>query len=304
MTGLDQIRLVISGSASLSSEVLHFLRSFLGCPVVEGYGTSETTSATLLQVTDDFATCSVGGNLSCCEMKLINVDSMGYKVTDRMHNDTPCIARGEILVRGNNISTKFYRMDKPLLDEEGWFHTGDVGVLLPNYAVRIVDRVKNFFKLSQGEYVAAEKLEVIYSASEYISQCYIYGDSTRDYLIAIIVPEEGVLRKWWKKTHPENAEASFEDMCKSQDTKDFILSELKNIHAANKLRGFERIKKVHLDNIPWSDQNNMLTPTFKLKRNIAKEKYIIVVMCAYSCLDISTSSMLSIIQSKCIGLIA
>ncbi|KAK8799732.1 hypothetical protein WA158_006280 [Blastocystis sp. Blastoise] len=285
VVGLDHIRLVISGSASLSPEVVTFLRTFIGCPVIEGYGTSETAGATTLQFTWDYSSGNVGGNIGSCEMKLIDADTMGYKVTDRIHNNIPCVARGEICLRGHNISSRFYREELELLDSEGWFHTGDIAVLLTNYSIKIVDRLKNFFKLSQGEYVAAEKLELIYTSSSYISQCYIYGDSTRDSLVGIVVPEEYTIKKWWKELHNNDTQVSsytYEQICKEQETKDLLLNEMKSLHKQNALRGFERVINIYVDSNPWTDQNNMLTPTFKLKRNIAKQKYQDIINSLYS----------------------
>lgn len=76
------------------------------------------------------------------------------------------------------------------MDEEGWFHTGDIGELQPNFALRIIDRKKNIFKLSQGEYIAPEKLEQAYLKSPYIFQIFVYGDSLHDVLVAVIIPDK------------------------------------------------------------------------------------------------------------------
>ena len=82
------------------------------------------------------------------------------------------------------------------MDDEGYLHTGDVGVILPSGAVKILDRCKNIFKLSQGEYVAPEKIENILIQSNYIAQCMVYGDSLKNCCVAIIVAEEPKLVEW------------------------------------------------------------------------------------------------------------
>ena len=68
--------------------------------------------------------------------------------------------------------------------------SGDVGVIMPNGSLRIIDRAKNIFKLAQGEYIAPEKLENVYGQSAFISQIYVHGDSLQSYLVAIVVPDQ------------------------------------------------------------------------------------------------------------------
>ena len=77
---------------------------------------------------------------------------------------------------------------KETVDKDGWNHSGDIGVILPNGALKIVDRKKNIFKLSQGEYIAPEKIENVYVRCKFIAEAFVYGDSLRDYNVAIIHP--------------------------------------------------------------------------------------------------------------------
>jgi acyl-CoA synthetase (AMP-forming)/AMP-acid ligase II len=81
-------------------------------------------------------------------------------------------------------------------DAEGWFRTGDVGEFLPNGALKVIDRKKNFFKLAHGEYVAAEKLENVFKKVSLIDQIWTYGDSEKSALVAVVVPDKGVLTAW------------------------------------------------------------------------------------------------------------
>jgi long-chain acyl-CoA synthetase len=78
---------------------------------------------------------------------------------------------------------------KEAFSEDGWLNSGDVALSLPNGAIKIIDRAKNIFKLSQGEYIAPEKLENIYAQCPIIQQIFVYGDSLQHCLVAIIVPD-------------------------------------------------------------------------------------------------------------------
>ena len=93
-----------------------------------------------------------------------------------------------------------------------WLKTGDVAQFNPNGSVKIIDRVKNLFKLSQGEYIAPEKLENIFIKSEWIGQIWIYGDSLRDHIISFVVLDLDRIKKYCKDTGKENTAALTEDV--------------------------------------------------------------------------------------------
>jgi len=105
-------------------------------------------------------------------------------------------------MKGATVFSGYYkRPDKTseAFDAQGWLKTGDVAIIYPNGSAKIIDRSKNIFKLSQGEYIAPEKLENIYSLSNYIAQTFVYGDSLRSYTVAVIVPDVDNLKKWAKE---------------------------------------------------------------------------------------------------------
>jgi len=102
-------------------------------------------------------------------------------------------------MKGATVFSGYYkRPDKTAeaFDSQGWLKTGDVALIYPNGSAKIIDRSKNIFKLSQGEYIAPEKLENIFSLSPYIAQTFVYGDSLRNVTVAIIVPDPDKLKKW------------------------------------------------------------------------------------------------------------
>lgn len=152
--GLDQVKFLISGSAPLGDNVMMFFRCLLGCPVVEGYGQTEGTAAATLSDTEDMSTIGhVGGPSAVCEIVLQDVAEMGYLHTDTSHGGLACRGRGEILLRGPNVFKGYYKDEektKETIDEEGWLHSGDIGLWTMQGQLKIIDRKKNLFKLSQG----------------------------------------------------------------------------------------------------------------------------------------------------------
>jgi len=127
----------------------------------------------------------IGGPSVCTEFKLVDIEEMNYLSTDNP-------PRGLIYLRGPSIIRDYFKNQKEtnkILTHDGWLNTGDVGELKPNGALKIIDRKKNILKLSQGEYVAPLHLEEIYQSLEYIKEIYVYGDSLKSYLVAIVVPD-------------------------------------------------------------------------------------------------------------------
>eukprot|EP00830_Metopus_es_P011192 TRINITY_DN2150_c0_g1_i1.p1 TRINITY_DN2150_c0_g1~~TRINITY_DN2150_c0_g1_i1.p1 ORF type:complete len:218 (-),score=51.71 TRINITY_DN2150_c0_g1_i1:9-662(-) len=183
-------------------------------------------------------------------------------------------ARGELLVRGNNITARYFKnpeLTKETIEPDGWLHTGDIACMYPDGAIKLIDRKKNIFKMQHGEYVAPEKLENVYINSEYVAQIFVYGESLYTYLIAIIVPKKEAIMSF---AHSNSIEGEFESLCLNPKVKAELLSSLEKIGKKENFVGFEMVKKVHLSPTPFSIENDTLTPTFKLKRFQAKMMYV------------------------------
>lgn len=252
-------KFVISGSAPISPEVLHFLRVCFGCHVLEGYGATETGGACGVQVPGETTVGNVGPPFLCSSYKLGDVPEMDL-VAKRDN-------RGEILISGANIFKGYYKDEektKAALDSDGWYHTGDIGSFAENGTLKIVDRVKNIFKLQQGEYIAPEKIENLYVRSKYVAQVFVYGNSYKSTLVAIIVPEQTVIFEWAREN---NLELDMEKLCKSKELKKVILQDITKIGKEGGLKGFELAKDIHLHHDLFSVENGLLTPTMKSKRN-------------------------------------
>ena len=234
--GLDHLRFMVSGSAPLSEGVMIFFRCMLGVPVVEGYGQTEGAAGATICHPDDISSVGhVCGPIDACEIVLVDVPEMGYLHTDTSHQGRPCKGRGEIWVRGPNVFKGYYKDEektRETINDEGWLMSGDIGLWTPQGQLAIIDRKKNIFKLSQGEYVAAEKIENVYAHSPLIGQSFVYGDSYQSCLVAIIVPDEEVVMKWAADSGDTSlANANMPTLCKSPQLKDDIMADIKKLAA-------------------------------------------------------------------------
>ena len=124
-----------------------------------------------------------------------------------------------------------------------------------------------------AEYVAAEKIENVINQSLLVGQTFVHGDSYQTYLVATVVPDEEPVLAWAKENLPDAKNVSMADICKSDELKQEILSEIRRVSKLNGLHGFETVKAVHLDPNIFTPENGLVTPTFKLKRPTLKEYY-------------------------------
>jgi len=260
------IQRLSSGSAPLSATVQEFLKVCITPIIREGYGLTETTAGATMQ-TDVFKPGDVGPPLPSMEIKLVDVPEMNYSVLDKP------FPRGEICIRGPCIFQGYYK-DKVKTDEaidiHGWFHSGDIGRINEDGTISIVDRKKNIFKLSQGEYIAPEYLENVYSRSPLVAQCFVYGDSFQSYLVAVIIPDAEVAKTW---ANANSKPTELAKLCQDPDFKKAVFEDMKRVGQEAKLMGYEYVQGIHLDNTMWTLETGLLTPTFKLKRVDCYKKY-------------------------------
>jgi long-chain acyl-CoA synthetase len=292
--GLDRCKLMLTGSAPIAPHVLEFLRVVFCARICEGYGQTECSAAATLTSWADQATKNhVGGPLAGNEVKLCAVPEMGYLPSDTAHDrqvdaatgavlqaGDRCFGRGEVCYRGANVFAGYYKDEArtaEALDADGWLHSGDIGIWDVNGNLRIVDRKKNIFKLAQGEYVAAEKIEVQLAKSAFVSAVWVHGDSLHSFLVSVVVPSPERAAQWAKET-PGKAElaADLKALCADKDFKAAVIADLAAVGKAGRLQSFELARDVHLEETPWlpdNDPRQLLTPTFKFKRAEAKKHY-------------------------------
>jgi long-chain acyl-CoA synthetase len=163
------------------------------------------------------------------------------------------------------------------IDEGGWLHTGDVGEWTTTGALRIIDRTKHIFKLNQGEYIAPERLEDIYLRSRWVGQIYVDGVSTESTVVAIIVPDDEYVRENFKTT----ASTSFEDLCQNKKLKEIISADLNRLAKDYKFKYYETISNIHLHPELFTQENGLITSTFKTRRTVARQYFQNIIQSLY-----------------------
>ncbi|CAI5758584.1 unnamed protein product [Candida verbasci] len=271
--GMSKVVYMTTGSAPLSPSTFEFLQAVLNIPngIYSGYGMTETVSG--MAVGPPNATkLSVGPVATTVEVKLRDIPDMNYSSSDEVG------PRGEILLRGAQIFGGYYKNDeetKKSFDEDGWFYTGDVAHINPDDGNRlyIIDRVKNFYKLAQGEYVSPEKIEGLYlSQFPYVQQLYVHGDSLQTFLVGIVgldvttIPQY-IMRRFKDKINDKDDIVKFFSDTKN---KKIFLNDM-NKAIANQLQGFEKLHNIDIKFDPLTVEDNVITPTMKIKRPVASK---------------------------------
>ncbi|KAF9573478.1 hypothetical protein EC968_008454 [Mortierella alpina] len=270
------VRRIMVGSAPVSAEVLGFIRVAFCCDVVEGYGQTEGSAVASNTHLRETEAGHVGPPAVCSEIKLVDVPELNYSSTDKP------FPRGEICVRGPGIIPGYLKDEaktKETIDEEGWLHSGDVGLISSNGTLVIIDRKKNTFKLSQGEYIAAESIEGRFlSKIPFIQQILVHGDSTESCLVAILIPEPEAfipfVNKVLKNVQIQPGDlTAYKAILSNPKLTQAGLQELLTVGKEIGLKGFEIPKAVLLESEPFTIENGLLTPTLKTKRHPVVQAY-------------------------------
>ena len=273
-----RMRFMLVGSAPTDPYLLNFLQCARSCKIVEGYGQTEDCAGVLISSQYDRICQHLGGPGWNGEAKLVDVDDLDYHSTDVDPETGIKHPRGELCIRGP-LLFKGYLDDeentKKAIDKDGWLHTGDVAMVLTEHgnAIRIIDRVKNIFKLQQGEYVAPEKLENALSDSHYVEQIFVYGDSLKNYLISIIVPNRAAVVEFLKTKNIECNKDNCQEYFENEELKNEIIKDLDALGKKADFKGFEKIKKIYLSPEAFTVENDLCTPTLKIRRHVAKKYF-------------------------------
>jgi len=265
-----RVKAIFCGSAPLDPNVMEFARAAMGAYIMEGYGQTECAAVATVQMIGERACGQVGPPSPCVKIKLVDVPEMD------------CYARqnkGEVCIKGATVFGGYYKDEektKEAIDADGWLHTGDIGSWSTTGSLKIVDRKKNIFKLAQGEYIAPEKIENVYLRSSLIAQIFVHGESLKSCLVAIVVPEQAEVEKWFAASSSQvngmNGVAYDEIVAKAA-LKEALMGEMALLAKENDLKPFEQVKDILVTPEVWSVENDLLTPTFKVKRNALKKAF-------------------------------
>ncbi|MDD2303990.1 MAG: long-chain fatty acid--CoA ligase [Prolixibacteraceae bacterium] len=252
---------VVSGGAALQPRIARVL-GMAGMLNLEGYGLTETSPVIAVN------------NPATREMKIGTVGAILENVEVKFADD------GEILVKGPSVMKGYYKapeLTAEVIDEEGWFHTGDIGILEDDKFLKITDRKKEMFKLSGGKYIAPQMIENKMKASFFIEQVMVIGAGEK-FASALISPNFMYLHDWCsqRKIHFQNNEQLIQ--------KPEVLAQFqREVVAINKTLGeHEEIKRFRLVYDEWTPQGGELSPTLKLKRNYVSAKYKSIIDEIYS----------------------
>lgn len=251
-----RMKLCLSAGGPVSKGTQDFI-SMAICPMIIGYGLTETTAMGTVQNPLEWTSDTIGAMTASVEAKLVDFPDAGYFATNKPN------PQGEIWLRGPTILSSYYDNEKETaeaLTADGWFKTGDIGEWDKNGHLKIIDRKKNLVKTLNGEYIALEKLESIYRSAPVVANICVYADIERAKPIAIIVPAEPALKKLAATVGVEGE--GLETLAHDKKLQGAVLKELQAAGRAGGLSGIEIIEGVVVVDDEWTPQNVSLTSLF------------------------------------------
>ncbi len=232
--GLNDVQLVLTGAAPMPESVIRWFRK-LGIVIQEAYGMTENLGAVCMMPPGKIKDGTVG--------KVYN------GVTVKIAEGT-----GEILMKSDWLMEGYYK--EPALTAEtiidGWLHTGDVGEVDSDGYLKITGRVKEMYKTSKGEYIAPSQIEFGFADNNFIDQICVVGQSLPQPIALIVLSDIA------HKTNRDEVKIALKESLKAVNPN---------------LKSYERVKKIVIMSEPWTVDNNMLTPTMKIKRNIIEKQF-------------------------------
>ena len=249
--GLNRVRIAYAGGAPISTALCYFFQS-LGIDLYQGYGLTETSPIANVNLPGKNKVGTVGPP----------IDGVAEKIADD----------GELLIRGNNVMKGYHNNPEATseaIDEDRWFHTGDIASFDDDGYVKILDRKKELIITSAGKNIAPLGIEMAFNTEVYIERVVVIGDG-RKYLTALVCPNFNTLGEWASRNGLQvDSDA---DLAANTDIVRLLEERVAEINKG--LARFEQIKKIAVMDHTFSEQTGELTPTLKLKRRIIDSMYI------------------------------
>ncbi|MGX7730262.1 AMP-dependent synthetase/ligase [Rhodococcus sp. 2H158] len=246
-----RLRFFVSGSAPLDREVAQWFDA-VGIIVLEGYGLSETSAATFLNRPLAYRFGTVGWPFPETEVKIAE--------------------DGEILIKGPGVMSGYHDRpdaDAEAFEDDGWFHTGDIGEVDSDGFLRITDRKKDMFKTSQGKYVAPSAIAATFKGlCPYASEIIVHGEG-RPYCVALVGLDPEAIHEWAQKNGM--GDKSFAEIARDEKTRELIAGYIDQLN--EQLNRWEEVKKFTIIDRELSVEAGDLTPSMKLRRKIVIDNF-------------------------------
>lgn len=246
---------VMNGGASISYDTQVFITNLI-CPMLNGYGLTETNANTCLLTPYSFAYSSQGELTHSITAKLVDVAEAGYFAKNN---------QGELLVKGPSVSAEYYKNPEETSashTEDGWFKTGDIGEWTKMGHIKLIDRKKNLVKTANGEYIAIEKLETVYRSNQYIASICVYADENKVKPVGIVVPNQANVERLASELGVEH----HDDIAHDPKVKKAIEKSIIETGSKGGLKGIELLQGIVVSKVEWTPQNGFLTSAQKLER--------------------------------------
>lgn len=245
-----ELRFLISGGAPISPEILKWMQN-MGLDVSEVYGMTESTGLISMNTPKDNRLGSVGKALPGTKMQLAE--------------------DGEVLSFGDHVCDGYYNNrddSQELIDQEGWLHSGDIGNVDSEGYLWINDRKKDIIITAGGKNIAPQNIENLMKTSRYISQCTVFGDR-RKYLTALVTLDEDEITKFARDS--QLIYSDLKELSQLPAVAELIGGEIERLN--QQLASFETIKNFRILKEELSQDDEELTPTLKVKRNVVEKRY-------------------------------
>ncbi|MYC77868.1 long-chain fatty acid--CoA ligase [Candidatus Poribacteria bacterium] len=249
-----RLRFFVSGGAALPQSIAEFFHA-AGILILEGYGLTETSPVISMNHPAQWKFGTVGVPVPGVEVHIAE--------------------DGEILTRGPHVMKGYFNNESAtaeVIDEEGWFYTGDIGIIDEDGFVKITDRKKNIIVLSNGKNVAPQPIESELVQSPFIDQIMLVGNERKN-LAALIVPNFDALKAWATENDiaTGRTDGDTPPLHETREVQQLVQGEIRS--RLTDFADFEQVRRFTLLDKEFSQEADEMTPTLKLKRNVIIERY-------------------------------